>query len=343
MEMSELSSPQDMPRHEPDSETIPAQISSVYYDADRYQKKTLQDIAAWSPEPRGVNFLLIRGPQPEQSQQLGGILGLHPLSVEDIMQTQSRNKLEEYPEYFLFIMRLPFLGKSGQVKSEQLSFVLQGNRLILFTESHKPDLSSLLDRLERGSILRTRDTDDLLAALLDLIVNQFFDIHDVLAGRLDRLEDQIVKDPQRRQLEEVHFLKKDLIHMRQVLWPLRESLSNLAKSYISKVDGDTIFYMRDVEDHVVQLMQLGETYQEIATSLVDSYLSSIGNRTNEVMKVLTIFSTIFIPLTFLAGVYGMNFKYMPELYQKWGYPMFWAICAVVLVLLIRYFKKKGWI
>lgn len=240
-------------------------------------------------------------------------------------------------------MRLPFLGTDGHVESEQLSFVIKDNLLVTFAESEKPDLSSLLDRLERGSILRGKAADDLLAAILDLVVNQFFGIYDVLATRLDELEEVIVKDPRREQMEAIHRLKKDLIHLRQVLWPLRESLSNLAKEYGRQVTGDTMHYMRDVEDHVIQLIQLGETYQEIATSLVDSYLSSLGNRTNEVMKVLTIFATIFIPLTFLAGVYGMNFRYMPELSKRWAYPAFWIICIVVIVVLLHYFKKKRWI
>lgn len=319
-------------------------IRHILYNASAYEER--EDIAPeeLNPAEDHVNFYLIRGlHDAEKIASIGQKIQLHPLSVEDILHMNTRNKMEEYPEYFLFIMRLLYLGDAGRVETEQISFVIKNNSLFAFAESKRPELRSLFERLKKGAPLRYKDADDLLAAILDLLVDQYFEIFDIIARKFDNLEEEIAKNPMAEQLEGVHSLKKDLIHLREVLWPLRESLSKLSKSYVSKVDGDTIYYMRDVEDHVIQLLQLVETYQEISTSLVDSYLSSIGNRTNEVMKVLTIFSTIFIPLTFLAGVYGMNFRHMPELEQKWAYPLFWVICGITLVLLVRYFKKKNWI
>lgn len=318
-------------------------LLAIRYNREQFEQAEIPNLNDWSPQQDGVNVLLIGGFQQEGITEVGQKLGLHRLTVEDLFQTRTRNKLEEYPDYFLFIMRLPYLDAEQHVQSEQLSFILKDNLLAGFSESDKPDLGPLIDRLQRGSVLRAKDTDDLLAAILDVFVNEFFGIYDGLADQLDDLEDCIVRQPGPEQLEALHALKKDLIRLRQMLWPLRESISNLAQSYISQVDGDTLYYMRDVEDHVVQLIQLGETYQEIATSLVDSYLSAIGNRTNEVMKVLTVFASIFIPLTFLAGVYGMNFRYMPELTQRWGYPMFWVISLIIIVVLLRYFRNKKWI
>lgn len=215
--------------------------------------------------------------------------------------------------------------------------------LVVFTESERPDLSFLFQRLELGSTLRKKATDDLLISILALIVDQFFIVYDELDNQLDDLEDKIVKEPETEDLEKIHKIKKDLIHIREILWPLRESIFNLSEFHLERTVQDVTYYLRDIEDHVMQLIQLAETYQDISNSLVDSYLSSIGNRTNEVMKVLTIFSTIFIPLTFLAGVYGMNFHFMPELEQRWAYPTFWIICLITLIGLIIYFKKKKWI
>lgn len=317
---------------------------SIVYDRDTYEQTENVNIETFEPAKGKVNFLLIRGlHEEERIVALGKKLGLHPLSIEDILHTRSRNKLEEYPEYFLFIMRLIYVGEDERFYTEQLSLVLKENLLCAFTESERPDLSDLFERIEKGSPLRGKDPDDLLTAVVDWVVDSFFDTFDGLARRFDTMEERITVNPQTEQLEGIHGLKKDLVHFREVLWPLRENLSKLSKSYFQKVDGDTQYYVRDVEDHVIQLIQLVETYQEINASFVDLYISAVGNRTNEVMKVLTMFSTVFIPLTFLAGVYGMNFRYMPELYQRWTYPLFWVICLVTLFFMVRYFRKKKWI
>lgn len=336
--------PPGTPLHRGEKRLDELRMHHYFYDQTSFDDVEITDAEAFQKRDQKVNFLVVRGLHDEaRIEQIGKSNGLHSLSIEDILHTDTRNKLEEYPEYLLFILRIPYVNEEDDVVSEQISFVLKEELLVAFCESERPDFSDLLNQLSRGATLRSKDVDDLLAAALDLIVDQFFGIIDVIAKNIDNFEESIAKDPRPEQLEGVHGLKRDLIHLRDVLWPLRESSAKLAKSYVSKVNGDTVYYMRDVEDHVIQLLQMVETYQQIATSLVDSYLSAIGNRTNEVMKVLTIFSTIFIPLTFLAGVYGMNFKYMPELYHEWAYPIFWIVCLITLLLLIRYFKKKNWI
>lgn len=336
--------PPGTPLHRGEKKLDTMRLHHYFYDATEFEEVEMSDASAFQKRDHKVNFLVVRGLHHEGLiEEIGRSIGLHALSTEDILDTETRNKLEEYPDYLLFVMRIPYVDDKENVVSEQVSFVLKDDLLVAFCESERPDFSELVNRLSRGATLRTQDVDDLLAAALDLIVDQFFDIFDIIAKNIDNFEESIARDPRPDQLEGVHGLKRDLIHLRGVLWPLRESAAKLAKSYVHKVNGDTVYYMRDVEDHVIQLLQMVETYQQIATSLVDSYLSAIGNRTNEVMKVLTIFSTIFIPLTFLAGVYGMNFKYMPELYHEFAYPTFWIVCLITLLVLIRYFKKKNWI
>lgn len=319
-------------------------VEHIYYNADDFKARPIQSPSEIIPLSDHVNLFLIRGVEEGNAPEVvGEKIGLHPLVVEDIRHTDARNKLEEYPGYLLLIVRVPVGEIDEVVETEQISFVLQDESVYVFTESDLPDWEQLLTRLSLGSRLRGLNADDLLAALLDDIVDRFFDVFDGLANRLDVLEENIMTDPSSKDLDQLHHIKRSLIGLRGVLWPLRESLSRLSRNYIERVTGETLYYVRDVEDHVVQLIQLGETYQEIGTSLVDLYLSAIGNRTNEIMKVLTIFSTIFIPTTFLSSVYGMNFQHMPELKQTWAYPLFWVFCAIILVVMLRYFRKKDWI
>lgn len=319
-------------------------VEHIYYNVDDFKARSIQSPSEIIPLSDHVNLFLIRGVEESNAPEvIGEKIGLHPLVVEDIRHTDARNKLEEYPGYLLLIVRVPVGAEDEVEDTEQISFVLREESVYVFTESDHPDWTQLLTRLSLGSRLRGLSADDLLAALLDDIVDRFFDVFDRLANRLDELEEKIMTDPSSKDLDRLHRIKRSLIGLRGVLWPLRESLSRLSRHFLERGTGETLYYVRDVEDHVVQLIQLGETYQEIGTSLVDLYLSAIGNRTNEIMKVLTIFSTIFIPTTFLSSVYGMNFRHMPELTQRWAYPMFWVLCAIILILMLRYFKKKDWI
>ncbi len=184
--------------------------------------------------------------------------------------------------------------------------------------------------------------DDLLYSLLDAIVDGYFLLLEEIGEIIDTLEDELLIEPSDEILQKIYVLKRDLIYIRNNLWPMRNVSSNLSKDQYDLIDGKTIYYMRDISDNVIQIIDLVEIYREICSGMLDTYLSSIGNKTNEVMKVLTIFSTIFIPLSFVAGVYGMNFDYMPELRWKYSYHTFWIFSLGITGFMLRYFKKKNW-
>jgi len=179
--------------------------------------------------------------------------------------------------------------------------------------------------------------------LIDTIVDNYFSVIEAIGENLDEVEDKVLLNPQKDLLEDIYKLKKELIYVRRVLWPMRNVISSVAIKEYELIDGKTIYYFKDIDDHIVQMIDIVETYRDISTGILDTYLSSISNKTNDIMKVLTIYSTIFIPLTFIAGVYGMNFKYLPELNWKYGYISFWVISAIITGFLIRFFKKKEWL
>jgi magnesium transporter len=200
-----------------------------------------------------------------------------------------------------------------------------------------------LCRLKEGTNIRKNGADDLLYGLLDAIVDNYFLIVEDIGEKIDTVEDELLLNPKKEILQKIYTLKRDLIYIRNSLWPMRNVISSLSKNDYDLIDGKTIYYLRDVYDHVIQMIDIIETYRDICSGMLDTYLSSIGNKTNEVMKVLTIFSTIFIPLTFLAGVYGMNFRYLPELNWKYGYFSFWIISIIIIILMLRFFRKKDWL
>ncbi|HHX59842.1 MAG TPA: magnesium/cobalt transporter CorA [Epulopiscium sp.] len=201
----------------------------------------------------------------------------------------------------------------------------------------------IIERLKEGANIRKNGADDLLHALIDTIVDNYFSVIEAIGENLDEVEDKVLLNPQKDLLEDIYKLKKELIYVRRVLWPMRNVISSVAIKEYELIDGKTIYYFKDIDDHIVQMIDIVETYRDISTGILDTYLSSISNKTNDIMKVLTIYSTIFIPLTFIAGVYGMNFKYLPELNWKYGYISFWVISAIITGFLIRFFKKKEWL
>jgi magnesium transporter len=279
-------------------------------------------------------------------QRLGEIFDLHPLALEDVLDVSQRPKVEQYGDQLFIVMR-ELLNKDG-LHSEQFSLFVGSKYVLTFQESAGDALDPVRLRIRhtRGRV-RTHGASYLAYALLDAVIDGYFPVLESYGDRLDELEDRILAQPEQTQVPLVHDIKRDLLAIRRAVWPARDLLHSLAQSDVI-TDEDTRLHLRDAYDHAVRLMDLLESYREIAAALMEVYLSSINNRMNEVIKMLTIISTIFMPLTFIAGVYGMNFDRsspynMPELGWRYGYPLTLTIMAVTAVVLLVYFRRRGWI
>lgn len=268
---------------------------------------------------------------------------IHPLVLEDILSEDHMPKLEDYEEYLFLIVEGLNLREDSELEVEQFSFILFKDLVISFQQRDSNPFETVLARMSEGSNIRKNGADDLLYALTDTIVDNYFSVIEKIGEKIDEVEDEVLLNPQREILNEIYKLKRNLIYIRKTLWPMRNVISNLSKNEFDLIDERTLYYFRDIYDHIIQMIEIIETYRDICSGMLDTYLSSISNKTNDIMKVLTIFSTIFIPLTFIAGVYGMNFRYLPELNWKYGYASFWIISAIITGFMLRYFRRKNWL
>jgi magnesium transporter len=284
-------------------------------------------------------------------RRLGTVFGLHPLVLEDVVNVPQRPKVEEFDEQLLLISRMIMLRKSGTgFMSEQVSFILGRHYLLTVQEEPAADsFGPVRERIRSNKgCIRRESADYLMYALLDAIIDGFFPVLEQYGEMIEDLEDEVVANPTRRTLEKIHKLKRELLMLRRAIWPQRDAINSLIRDGSDLIGDEVRVYLRDCYDHAVQVLDMVETYRELASSLMDVYLSSVSNKMNEVMKLLTVISTIFIPLTFVAGVYGMNFNpeqsplNMPELNWYYGYPMCWAVMLAIAASLIYYFYRKGW-
>jgi magnesium transporter len=277
---------------------------------------------------------------------LGKCYRLHPLVLEDILNTDQRPKSDDMESYFYVVLKmLDFDRGSLEIVSEQVSIVFGRNFVISIQEGREGDLfEPLRERIRNGKgRIRKMGPDYLAYSLLDVIIDHYFIILEKFAERIESLEEDLVGDPKPATLTQIHRLKREMISLRKSAWPLRELVYALEKSDSQLIQPTTKIFLRDIYDHAVHIIDSIETYREMLSGMLDIYLSSVSNRMNQVMKVLTIIATIFMPLTFLAGVYGMNFRYMPETGWRWGYPLVVLIMLVVAALMIYLFKKKKWL
>jgi magnesium transporter len=303
-------------------------------------------------QPGIITWLDARGLGSEQTlKQLGYTFKLHPLVLEDVVNVPHRPKVDFYENHVLIIMQMVRTKETGSgVSGEQVSFVIGQEFLVTFQEEPEWDsFEPVRDRIRRGvGTIRTKGADYLAYALLDTIVDSFFPVLESIGEELEELEDEVVENPTRATIEKIHRLRRGLMKLRRYIWPQRNVLNSLIRDGGELISADVRIYLQDVYDHIVQVVDILETYREIASSLMDVYLSSISNRMNEVMKLLTVISTVFIPLTFIAGVYGMNFNpeaspfNMPELDWYWGYVACLAVMFMIAAVLIYFFWKQGW-
>ena len=278
-------------------------------------------------------------------EKIGAHFELHPLVLEDIMTTVQRPKMEDYGDYLFVVMRmLRFNGKKKAIESEQVSLILGSNFVISFQESEGDVFDAVRTRIRtaKGRV-RKMGADYLAYTLMDAVVDEYFLILEKFGEIIEILEEELVREPGRETLRQIHALKREMIYLRKSVWPLREVAGALERSDSPLIKESTAVFLRDVYDHTIQVIETMETYRDMLSGMLDMYLSSVSNKMNEVMKVLTIIATIFIPLTFIAGIYGMNFQYMPELGWHWGY--FVVLLAMVFLtgFMIFLFKRKKWL
>lgn len=275
-------------------------------------------------------------------EEIGKQFKLHPLLLEDVLNTEQRPKSEEHDDHLFFTLKTLNTIKDDEIIYEQMSFVLGKDYLISFQEREGDLFDQLRERIKLpDSKLRNFKIDYLFYRLIDTIVDSYYKVMEHIGEKLEHLEDQIYHDPNEEALQNIQDLKKELIFLRKSVYPLREAIK-MTMTEPKLIEDNTRKYLADVYDHTVQVIETIESYRDFTASLIDMYMTSVSNRMNEVMKVLTIIATIFIPLTFIAGVYGMNFEYMPELGWKYGYPTVWLIMIFVTFGMILYFRKKRW-
>jgi magnesium transporter len=276
--------------------------------------------------------------------ELGKRFGLHPLTIEAITNTAERPKTEEFENYLFAVLKMmTYDAATGAMGIEQVSLVWGEGFVITFLEDPGDLFESVRKRIRSPKTrVRQRGADYLVYALMDVTVDYYFDALEKLGERIEAIDEQILNNPGPEQMREIHWLKRVTHTMRKIAWPIREELGTIENSESPFIDEATKFYFRSVYDHTIQVIDMLESYREILGGLHDIYLSGISHRLNEVMKTLTIIATIFIPLTFVVGVYGMNFEYMPELHWQWGYFMIWGIILTIAGGLVAYFKRQRW-
>jgi magnesium transporter len=281
----------------------------------------------------------------ELVEKMGKYYEIHPLVLEDIVNTTQRPKFEDMDTYIFIVLKmLTYNDEQGTVQSEQVSVILSRGVVISFQECVGDVFENIRERLRtaKGRV-RSMGADYLMYTLLDAVVDNYFTVLEKLGERIEDLEERLVSNPTEQMLRQIHKIKRELISLRKSVWPLREVISSLERSESGLIKKVTGVYLRDVYDHTIQVIDTLESFRDMASGVLDIYLSSISNRMNAVMKVLTIIATIFIPLTFIAGIYGMNFKYMPELEWKWGYLTVWLVMIAVVIIMLTYFRKKKWL
>lgn len=275
--------------------------------------------------------------------RISQLYNIHPLTQEDIVHVDQRPKFEEYENYILTIMKMILYG--DEVFAEQLSIILFKDTVISFQEPDGGDAFDIIRERLRACKGRVRrlGADYLFYALMDAVVDYYFNAIEKIGDKIERIEEEIINEPRQNSLIELYRLKREVIYLRKQVWPLRDMLSNLLRSESEFITDNTLLFLRDLQDHSTRIIDSVETYRDLLSGIMDIYLSTNANKMNEVMKVLTIMSSIFIPVTFIAGVYGMNFEIMPELKSPYGYAVVWLIMLSVMGGMIIYFRKKKWI
>lgn len=278
-------------------------------------------------------------------EEIGELFNIHSLTVEDILNTMQRPKFEDFDSYLFIVLKmLSFTDINTGMDREQVCMILGENFVITFQEKPGDVFDTVREQIRgcRGRI-RREGADYLAYALIDAVVDSYFLILETIGDQIEEIEDQVILTPDPDNVSKIHRFKRAMLFMRRTVWPLREEIALLEKSGSDLVRKSTAVFLRNLYDHTIQVIDTVETYRDVISGMHDMYLSSVSNRMNQIMKVLTIIATIFIPLTFISGVYGMNFRYMPEINWRWGYFVILGFMLAVSIVMLSYFKKKKWI
>jgi len=323
-------------------------ITIIDYDEAQFQEKeisAIEECLSFKDKPT-TTWINVDGlHQVEVLERIGDCFGLHPLVLEDTLNTGQRPKVEDLGDYIYVVLKMLYAEEeNGEITEEQLSIVLGPAFVISFQEGGGDVFDPIRERIRNGrGRARKMGADYLAYSLLDSVVDNYFIVLEKLGERIEFLEEELVANPTTETLHAIHALKRDMIFLRKSVWPLREIISGLERGESALIQESTVIYFRDVYDHTIQVIDTVETFRDMVSGMLDIYLSSVSNRMNEVMKVLTVITTIFIPLTLIAGIYGMNFRYMPELGWRWGYPMVWLVMLAMAGLMLVYFRRKRWL
>ena len=279
----------------------------------------------------------------EAIRRFGEIFGIHPLALEDVINVHQRPKVEPYEKYLFIVMQMLLTGE--KLDTEQLSLFLGSNFVLTFQEQPGGDcFAPIRERIRKNhGRIRAAGPDYLVYSLLDAVVDNYFPILERAGERLETVEQEVVTRPRNETLARIQAIKRDLLLLRRAVWPMREALNSLLRDDTPFIARETRTYLRDCYDHSVRIIDILETDRETSFGLLETYLSSVSNRMNEIIKVLTIITTLFMPLTFIAGIYGMNFAHMPELNRPWAYPAVLALMAAIATGMLFYFRRKGWL
>jgi magnesium transporter len=306
--------------------------------------RSIEECLPYRDTPR-VSWINIDGLHDTAGlEKLGAHFGLHPLVLEDVVHTHQRPKVEDHQDYLYIVLKmLEYPAGGSEVTAEQISIVLGRNFVLSFQEREGDVWDPVRDRIRKGAgRLRKSGPDYLAYTLVDAVVDGYFAVLEKIGDQVEIVAEEVSEDPSPETLRRIHAFKREIIFLRKIIWPTREVAGILERADTSLIKKPTVVYLRDVYDHSVQLIDAMESYRDLISGAQDVYLSSVSNRMNGVMKILTVFAAIFAPLTLLAGIYGMNFRYMPELGWKLGYALFWVIALTLTLTMMAVFRKKGW-
>lgn len=322
-------------------------IHVINYDEKRYDDKETLNIseALAAVNKSNMTWIKISGPQDANLvENLGNFFNLHPLLLEDLSEIGQRPKIEEFGEYVLIIARRLYYDEiEKELKDFQISIIMGELFLISFQEQKDDIFDTIIDRIfkAKGKI-RQMGVDYLMYKILDTIVDSYFIVLETLSAKIEIIEDSLIKMPSHENVQSIHNFKRDVLYLHKSIWPLREIINSISRIELPYIKESSHIYFRDVQNHIIQIIDTIDIYRELLNNMFEIYLSSVSNRLNQIMKILTIISTIFIPLSFLASLYGMNFRYMPELQSPIGYYVVVFIMIFIGIFMLIYFKKKHW-
>jgi magnesium transporter len=334
--------------HVGEKKTQEVKISVLDYTVGKFDEKeykTVEDCFQYKRKP-SVSWINVDGVHDvEIIKKLGDCFEIHPLVLEDIVHTDQRPKMEDFENYIFFVLKMLYIDdKTHEINSEQVSLILAKNYVISFQEKVGDVFNTVRERIRKGKGRICKMAADYLAySLIDAIIDNYFTILERIGEKVETIEQDVISAPEPEILQQIYNLKREMIYLRKSVWPLREVINGLLREESKLIRKGTHVYLRDLYDHTIQVIDTIETFRDMISGMLDIYMSSVSNKMNEVMKVLTIFAAIFIPITFIAGVYGMNFQHMPELSLPWAYPAIWIVIIIVGISLLGYFKHKKWI